>query len=147
MAGSGYAFTAVQRRDEDRHLIQYAHTHQGLAEQNDLRRDGPPMTVEIKMIGNRPSGHTPVESDRIVQWAMATADWAGEEPELRTSSTDCEHPYIHNGKFPPSPLVGEVRGMARIHWMSGTTTMRDIKVFSGRCWCSPPLQVWNRKKA
>lgn len=64
---------------------------QGLAEQNDLRREGPKMTVDIEMIGNRPSGQTPAD-ESLVQWGMAAASWAGEEAELRTSSTDSNIP-------------------------------------------------------
>lgn len=63
----------------------------GLKAQNSIRRSGPPLTVDIKMIGNRPSGHTP-SNDPLVQRAMAASIYFGKKPHLRTSSTDSNIP-------------------------------------------------------
>lgn len=63
----------------------------GLEEQNDMRRDGEAITADFEMIGERPSGHTSSEN-AIVQRAFAATEWAGEEPSLRTSSTDSNVP-------------------------------------------------------
>lgn len=63
----------------------------GLKAQNSIRRSGPPLTVDIKMIGDRPSGHTP-PNDPLVQRAMAASIYFGKKPRLRTSSTDSNIP-------------------------------------------------------
>lgn len=65
--------------------------HKGLTEQNELKRRGNPMTVEIKMIGDRPSG-TISSSSPLVQRALAVAEWMESEPKLRMSSTDSNIP-------------------------------------------------------
>ena len=62
----------------------------GLAEQNAFNRYGDAMTVDIEMIGNRPSGSTPY-SEKLVQIAVAATDWES-EPDLSTSSTDSNIP-------------------------------------------------------
>src|SRR5699024_10427252 len=63
----------------------------GLEKQNQLRRFGPPLTVDIQMVGNRPSGATDPSSP-LVQRAMAAALHFGKEPTLGTSSTDSNIP-------------------------------------------------------
>lgn len=65
--------------------------HRALAEQNDLRRDGPPLTVDVDMIGDRPSGETDPGTP-IVQRAVAAARYLGIEPTLGISSTDSNIP-------------------------------------------------------
>lgn len=65
--------------------------HKGLDEQNALRRHGPEMTVDLNMIGNRPSGHTSTDEE-IVQKAAAITREMGEEPSISTSSTDSNIP-------------------------------------------------------
>ncbi len=60
---------------------------EALAEQNGLRRDGEELTVEIDMIGNRPSGLVPVETP-LIQRAFAATRAVGFEPELSMGSTD-----------------------------------------------------------
>lgn len=79
-----------ERLDEIDAIFQAA-MQQGLDEQNAMRRDGPAMTADINMIGNRPSGHTP-EDNEIVQLGLASAVMMEEEPSLRTSSTDSNIP-------------------------------------------------------
>ena len=62
-----------------------------LAEENALRRDGPPLTVEKLKIGDRPSG----EGDRnapLVQRALATTAVFGVEGVFGRSSTDSNVP-------------------------------------------------------
>ena len=62
-----------------------------LAEENSLRRDGPPLTVEKLKIGDRPSGegdpHAP-----LVQRALAATALFGVQGQLRRSSTDSNVP-------------------------------------------------------
>lgn len=65
--------------------------HQGLREENAGRHRGDSLTVEIDMIGNRPSGITPVDTP-LVQRASASARYFGEEPRLGVSSTDSNIP-------------------------------------------------------
>lgn len=60
---------------------------EGLVEQNALRRAGEELTVEIEMIGNRPSGIVPVETP-LIQRALAATRAVGAEPELSMGSTD-----------------------------------------------------------
>lgn len=60
---------------------------EALAEQNALRRAGEELTVEIEMIGNRPSGIVPVETP-LIQRALAATRAVGAEPELSMGSTD-----------------------------------------------------------
>ncbi len=62
-----------------------------LDEQNGLRREGPPLTVEVEMVGNRPSGELAPETP-IVQRAMATARHFGATPSLGMGSTDSNIP-------------------------------------------------------
>ncbi len=63
----------------------------GLAEQNEIRTQGDSLTVNIEMIGDRPSGeigaHTP-----LVSRAHATVKFFGATPELAISSTDSNVP-------------------------------------------------------
>ena len=60
---------------------------EALAEQNELRLDGEELTVEIEIIGNRPSGIVPVDTP-LIQRALAATRAVGEEPELSMGSTD-----------------------------------------------------------
>lgn len=71
-------------------LLQRA-VRRALDEQNALRRDGPPLTVEVALIGKRPSGEIAPETP-IVQRALATARYFGLTPTLSTSSTDSNIP-------------------------------------------------------
>ncbi|MXW70715.1 MAG: M20/M25/M40 family metallo-hydrolase [Acidobacteria bacterium] len=60
---------------------------EALAEQNELRRDGEEITVDIEMIGNRPSGIVPIDTP-LIQRAFAATRAVGAEPELSMGSTD-----------------------------------------------------------
>lgn len=80
-----------QRLQEIDNLLQEA-VQKGLTRQNGIRRHGPELTVDVEMIGNRPSGHTSPE-EPLVQRALATAIYAGaEKPTLGTGSTDSNIP-------------------------------------------------------
>lgn len=79
-----------QRLTEIDSILQRA-IRKGLAEQNELLRSGRPLTVQVKMIGNRPSGETSSD-DNLVQRAWATTKIVGAEPKLRISSTDSNIP-------------------------------------------------------
>ena len=62
-----------------------------LAEENALRRDGPPLTVEKLKIGDRPSGEGDPGAP-LVQRALATTAVFGVQGELGRSSTDSNIP-------------------------------------------------------
>ncbi len=62
-----------------------------LEEANAIRRDGPPLTVRVEMIGNRPSGDIPPE-EPFIQRAIAASRALGVEPQLGRSSTDSNVP-------------------------------------------------------
>jgi acetylornithine deacetylase/succinyl-diaminopimelate desuccinylase-like protein len=59
--------------------------------QNSIRRSGPPLSVNIKMIGDRPSGTTDPNIP-LVQRAMAVREHVGKKLYLSTSSTDSNIP-------------------------------------------------------
>lgn len=62
-----------------------------LAEENDLRTRGEPLTVEVDMIGDRPSGEI-AEDHPFVQQAAAVTRALGMEPSFGRSSTDSNIP-------------------------------------------------------
>jgi acetylornithine deacetylase/succinyl-diaminopimelate desuccinylase-like protein len=62
-----------------------------LAEENDLRTRGEPLTVDVEMIGDRPSGEL-AEDDSYVQQAAAVTRVLGLGPTFRRSSTDSNFP-------------------------------------------------------
>jgi acetylornithine deacetylase/succinyl-diaminopimelate desuccinylase-like protein len=62
-----------------------------LEEENALRREGPPLTVDNDKIGDRPSGELD-PSTPLIQRAIATTALFGAEPELARSSTDSNIP-------------------------------------------------------
>ena len=65
--------------------------NRAVAEMNLTRRAGPPLTVDIKLIGDRPSGE--IESHEIlVQRAIASTELLGMTPVLGRSSTDSNIP-------------------------------------------------------
>ncbi len=78
------------RLDEIDAIFQTA-MQEALAEQNELRRDGEELTVEIEMIGNRPSGMVAVDSP-LIQRTLAATRAVGAEPELSMGSTDSNMP-------------------------------------------------------
>jgi tripeptide aminopeptidase len=65
--------------------------NKAVAEMNLTRRAGPPLTVDIKLIGDRPSGE--IDSHEIlVQRAIASTELLGMTPVLGRSSTDSNIP-------------------------------------------------------
>lgn len=62
-----------------------------VTEQNELRRDGDALTVELDKIGDRPSGIVD-PSTPLIQRAMAATRYLGVEPELSSGSTDSNYP-------------------------------------------------------
>ncbi len=63
----------------------------GVAEENELRREGEPLRVVKEKIGDRPSGETDPDAP-LVQRALATTAAFGVEGELGRSSTDSNVP-------------------------------------------------------
>jgi acetylornithine deacetylase/succinyl-diaminopimelate desuccinylase-like protein len=62
-----------------------------LNEQNELRTSGPELTLEARLVGNRPSGVTP-STNPIVQRAIAVTRALRLTPSLDASSTDANVP-------------------------------------------------------
>lgn len=62
-----------------------------LDHENSLRREGPPLEVEVDQIGNRPSGEI-ADDHPLVLRAMAATRVFGAEPSLSRSSTDSNIP-------------------------------------------------------
>ena len=62
-----------------------------LAEENDLRTRGEPLTVDVELIGDRPSGEL-AENSAYVQQAAAVTRVLGLEPSFGRSSTDSNFP-------------------------------------------------------
>jgi acetylornithine deacetylase/succinyl-diaminopimelate desuccinylase-like protein len=62
-----------------------------LAEINGIRRRGSELTVEVTLLGNRPSGETPVASP-IIRRAQAVVRHFGLVPQLEVGSTDSNIP-------------------------------------------------------
>lgn len=65
--------------------------HRAVAEENDLRTRGEPMTVDIEMIGDRPSGEVAIDHPFVEQAAAATRA-LGLFPGFGRSSTDSNIP-------------------------------------------------------
>lgn len=63
----------------------------GLAEENELRREGPPLTVDPAKIGDRPSGELDTATP-VIQRALAATRLIGVEPQLARASTDSNVP-------------------------------------------------------
>ena len=64
---------------------------QALAEENEARRSGEPLNLDIEVVGIRPAGTTPADSD-LVQHAVAAMTVVGIEAELGSGSTDSNIP-------------------------------------------------------
>lgn len=59
----------------------------GLDKANEIRLNGPPLTVDVDMIGNRPSGEIS-RGEPFIQRAIAATRYFGKDPSLTRSSTD-----------------------------------------------------------
>lgn len=73
-----------------------------LVEENAVKREGPEVEVKIEMVGERPSGKIS-EDNSLVQKAMASARYFGENPSLGTGSTDSNIPI---SKGIPAVTIG-----------------------------------------
>lgn len=62
-----------------------------VSEMNANRRSGPALTVDVEMIGDRPSGSVD-EDDPLIQKAISATEILGLEPSLGRSSTDSNIP-------------------------------------------------------
>ncbi len=62
-----------------------------LDEANAVRRRGEELTLDVEMIGNRPSGASD-EEEPFIQRAIAATEALGHDPSLRRSSTDSNVP-------------------------------------------------------
>jgi acetylornithine deacetylase/succinyl-diaminopimelate desuccinylase-like protein len=62
-----------------------------MEEQNASRRSGDPLSVDVKLVGDRPSGMVDTKTP-LVQRAMAATRYFGAEPRLGTGSTDSNVP-------------------------------------------------------
>jgi tripeptide aminopeptidase len=62
-----------------------------LAEQNQVHRRGEALTVDLELVGDRPSGIT-APGTPLLDRAMAVTRWFGLEPQLSASSTDANTP-------------------------------------------------------
>ena len=70
--------------------------------QERFRKRGDPLTVSVEMIGDRPSGETPIEAP-LVGRALAATRFFGVEPTLGIGSTDSNIPI---SKGVPSITIG-----------------------------------------
>jgi hypothetical protein len=79
-----------------------ASVQRALEEHNTMRRSGPPLTVEVKKIGERPSGELSQELP-LIQRSMAAATYFGETPNITRGSTNSNIPI---SKGIPSVTLG-----------------------------------------
>ncbi|GAB3964507.1 M20/M25/M40 family metallo-hydrolase [Spirosoma terrae] len=71
-------------------LLQTA-VQRALKEENSIKRQGPDLTVDVKKIGDRPSGRIEATTP-IVQRAMAVSKFLNAEPHLEVASTNANTP-------------------------------------------------------
>ncbi|HET7274814.1 MAG TPA: hypothetical protein VFI91_06515, partial [Longimicrobiaceae bacterium] len=85
------------RSEEDPNLnaidsIFRASVQQALEEENEIRREGPPLTVDVELVGNRPSGRVATDAP-LIQRASAIIHEFGGTPEYDSSSTNANIPF------------------------------------------------------
>ncbi|MDZ7647957.1 MAG: M20/M25/M40 family metallo-hydrolase [Cytophagales bacterium] len=73
-----------------------------LDEQNNMKRSGPDLTVDIQKIGDRPSGEL-TEDLPLIQRTMASIKYFGEEPRVTRGSTNANIPIA---KGIPAVTIG-----------------------------------------
>jgi acetylornithine deacetylase/succinyl-diaminopimelate desuccinylase-like protein len=89
-----------------------------LQEQNQRKLRGDPLTVEVEMLGNRPSG-TVDPSTPLIQRALAATRHFGVEPQLDTGSTDANVPIALGIPATTIGRGGESDGAHALHeWWS-----------------------------
>ncbi len=79
-----------------------AAVQKGLAEENNMKRRGTNLTVDVKMVGNRPTG-VQEQTLPLIQRSMASASFLGAAPQLGMSSTDSNIPI---SKGVPAVTIG-----------------------------------------
>ncbi len=70
----------------------HAAVQRALREENAMKRTGPDLTVDIEMVGDRPSGSIEA-SNPLVQRAIAATTYVKSEPALRVGSTNSNIPF------------------------------------------------------
>jgi acetylornithine deacetylase/succinyl-diaminopimelate desuccinylase-like protein len=99
----------------------------GVAGENELRRRGDPLALELVKIGDRPSGEMPA-TNPLVQRAMATTEHFGGFPSLGRSSTNSNIPIALGV---PAVTIGRggvgARGHSLDEWWINADGARAIK--------------------
>lgn len=91
------AWFEVDMRSESQQSLQsidsifLASVQTALQEQNALVRENDPLTVDVQLVGDRPSGET-AEDAPLLQRAIAVTRHFGDEPRIGRSSTDSNVP-------------------------------------------------------
>jgi acetylornithine deacetylase/succinyl-diaminopimelate desuccinylase-like protein len=114
---------SLQRIDDALH----AAMERALEEENAERRGGDALTVELKLIGDRPSGEIS-QDEPLVQRAVAVSRLLGIEPRLGRSSTDSNIPI---SKGIPAITIGGGGVAGHAHspdeWFLNQNGTRGIK--------------------
>ncbi|AFK02227.1 peptidase M20 [Emticicia oligotrophica DSM 17448] len=79
-----------------------ASVKRALDEHNAMKRMGPPLTVDVVKIGDRPSGELP-ETLPLIQKSMAVSSFFGETPQITRGSTNSNIPI---SKGIPAVTIG-----------------------------------------
>ncbi len=91
------AWMEVDMRSESSESLEHidslfqAAMSRALEEENGLRRQGPPLTVSVDLIGDRPSGTIPADEPFVLR-ASAATELMGLTPRLGVGSTDSNIP-------------------------------------------------------
>jgi acetylornithine deacetylase/succinyl-diaminopimelate desuccinylase-like protein len=85
-----------------------------LHDQNERRRRGDPLTVEVELLGDRPSG-TVDPATPLIQRALAATRHFGVEPQLDTGSTDANVPIARGIPATTIGRGGEGDGAHSLH--------------------------------
>ena len=94
--------SAVPEQLEKMDRIFQKAVQKALKEENQAKRDGPDLQVDVEMVGERPSGKIPADNS-LVQKAMASAAFFGATPSLITGSTNSNIPI---SKGIPAVTIG-----------------------------------------
>lgn len=98
-----------------------------LEEQNELRREGPALTADVELIGDRPSG-TVDPGTPLIQRALAATRFFGVEPELSSGSTDANVPIARGVAATTIGRGGEGDGAHALdEWWSNVKGYVDIQ--------------------
>ncbi len=98
----------VDMRSEDPERVEgidrlfQAAVQRALQEENQMKRRGPDLEVDVKLIGDRPAGGIG-PSAALVQRSMAATRFLGTEPSLRVGSTNSNTPF---SKGIPAVTIG-----------------------------------------